>query len=339
MNHQAALNKRICDQLREYQQTELQQAKERFDLEIQCFEELETLKANHTLRKTDSENGHISELYGEKEKLLSKHEREKLSKLEAEHAKEMKKLSHTHRQQLRTLKNQQEVRLNQKFRTAAEQSSNVAAKGHQSAASLARSKGPSTGGSRMGSSESLDQDDNMSDAMTSKSGGSVVINSAKNKFEAMQEEEETGESGTELRNEKVRNTIYELNKKHREAQAALLSVLKQELDECEMSIQARQRDLEESQELELQGMRSDHQAELENLTAIQEKEIQMEASVHDAEMRMLLERRILNSVLDTVVDGIINIDPIGTISRFNPAAEKMFGKLFDTCILTKNADK
>jgi hypothetical protein len=38
------------------------------------------------------------------------------------------------------------------------------------------------------------------------------------------------------------------------------------------------------------------------------KELQMEAAVHDSrEMTMLLEGRILNSVPETVVDGIINI--------------------------------
>jgi PAS domain S-box-containing protein len=42
-------------------------------------------------------------------------------------------------------------------------------------------------------------------------------------------------------------------------------------------------------------------------------------------MKMLVERRILNSVLETVADGIINITPTGEITRFNHAAEAMFG--------------
>lgn len=42
-------------------------------------------------------------------------------------------------------------------------------------------------------------------------------------------------------------------------------------------------------------------------------------------MKMLVERRILNSVLETVADGIINITPSGEITRFNHAAEIMFG--------------
>ena len=42
-------------------------------------------------------------------------------------------------------------------------------------------------------------------------------------------------------------------------------------------------------------------------------------------MKMLVERRILNSVLETVADGIINITPTGEIARFNHAAQIMFG--------------
>ena len=42
-------------------------------------------------------------------------------------------------------------------------------------------------------------------------------------------------------------------------------------------------------------------------------------------MKMLVERRVLNSVLETVVDGIISITPTGEIARFNHAAEEIFG--------------
>ena len=40
---------------------------------------------------------------------------------------------------------------------------------------------------------------------------------------------------------------------------------------------------------------------------------------------MLVERRILNSVLGSVADGIINITTTGEITRFNQAAETIFG--------------
>jgi PAS domain S-box-containing protein len=42
-------------------------------------------------------------------------------------------------------------------------------------------------------------------------------------------------------------------------------------------------------------------------------------------MKALLERKVLQSILDTVGDGIVNITPSGEIFRFNPAAEVIFG--------------
>jgi len=180
--------------------------------------------------------------------------------------------------------------------------------------------------SRAGSNDSIDFDDNASDGRSSiasnRMGPNVIIGGLKKAIDAFNEDEEVSQD--ELATDS-RNSSKALSQRHKEAMTDLLAVLKQEMDEAELSIQTRQRELNESQELEIQSMKEGHEEEVRNLVEIQEKEIQMEANVHDAEMRMLLERRILNSVLDTVVDGIINIDPIGTISRFNPAAEKMFG--------------
>ena len=51
----------------------------------------------------------------------------------------------------------------------------------------------------------------------------------------------------------------------------------------------------------------------------------MEGYIRGAETKALQERRVLNSLLDSVVDGVISIDPRGFIKRFNAAAEKMFG--------------
>jgi PAS domain S-box-containing protein len=66
---------------------------------------------------------------------------------------------------------------------------------------------------------------------------------------------------------------------------------------------------------------------LENteLKAVHAKEILIEDTMHDTEMKALLERKILTSILETVDDGIINISPIGTLLRFNKAAENIFG--------------
>ena len=70
-----------------------------------------------------------------------------------------------------------------------------------------------------------------------------------------------------------------------------------------MNLEDQAKQLEDTQKQERELMIEEHESDIENLVQLHEKEIQMEASVHDAEMNMLLERRLLNSVLDTVVDG------------------------------------
>jgi signal transduction histidine kinase len=49
---------------------------------------------------------------------------------------------------------------------------------------------------------------------------------------------------------------------------------------------------------------------------VQESEIEMEGHIRGAEVKAMQERRMLNSLLDSVVDSVISIDPRGTITRF-----------------------
>ncbi|KAJ1501411.1 hypothetical protein HMI55_003404 [Coelomomyces lativittatus] len=51
----------------------------------------------------------------------------------------------------------------------------------------------------------------------------------------------------------------------------------------------------------------------------------MEEHIMNSEHNMMLERKRLNLMFQTVVDGIIIIDTIGTILRFNISSERMFG--------------
>lgn len=54
---------------------EAQQAKERFDLDIKCFDEVEGLKADQITRKAELETSQNQEMIAEKERLAAKHER------------------------------------------------------------------------------------------------------------------------------------------------------------------------------------------------------------------------------------------------------------------------
>jgi PAS domain S-box-containing protein len=66
-------------------------------------------------------------------------------------------------------------------------------------------------------------------------------------------------------------------------------------------------------------------AEITEALIVQERELEMEGYIRGAELKAMQERRMLNSLLDSVQDSVISTDPRGTISRFNNAAEKQFG--------------
>jgi len=324
MNHQIALNKRLGDQLREIQQTEAQQAKERFDLDIKCFDEMEALKAEHISRKSELETSQNQELVAEKERIAAKNERDKVSQLEIQHAADIKKLSQQHRQHIRNLKAQQEISLQQRYRNV--DSALVASTVKSSSASPSRSRQPGAHSATMSRAESAESIDRGESDMGSVAGGRSSINcsttnrsanalnlsNVKMKFDATQEDEEIEDAVGSADNisDKGKIALRALQKKHHEALVALTATLKQDMDDCKLSIEARLRELDDSSDLQLQSLKADHAEEIQNIISVQEKEIAMEASVHDAELKMLVERRILNSVLDTVVDGIINIIPL-----------------------------
>jgi PAS domain S-box-containing protein len=78
-------------------------------------------------------------------------------------------------------------------------------------------------------------------------------------------------------------------------------------------------------EIELKDLHKATEAEIAEALIVQERELEMEGYIRGAELKAMQERRMLNSLLDSVEDSVISMDPRGTISRFNIAAEKQFG--------------
>ncbi|KAL2916361.1 hypothetical protein HK105_204117 [Polyrhizophydium stewartii] len=321
--HQAVLNKRINDQLREMQQTELRQAKERFELEVKCYDEHGNLKITHTIRLAELFDSQLAELQTEKERLQSKHEEEKLQIIIQNNNRDLKRLQQQHRIVARQLRIQQEQK--------------VAARKQRKADGSIGGAGPVFVGSNVGSKRMSRQGSTGSMEDTPSEIGSQMsgMSPSRNLGVASQlafirgngsgineDDEDVQSNGSRTVNQ---SAIAALAAKQCQEKNSLVGALQQEMNECQLSIDARMTEVEEQHALEIDKLRNDQNQEIERLVAIQEKEIQMEQSVHDAEMKMLVERRILNSVLETVVDGIINITPTGTIRRFNAAAEKMFG--------------
>ncbi|KAI9179899.1 hypothetical protein H9P43_005231 [Blastocladiella emersonii ATCC 22665] len=93
----------------------------------------------------------------------------------------------------------------------------------------------------------------------------------------------------------------------------------------ESTIAAQVQDLKGAQKARAGQLKKGQVDELDQLRAKQEKEAAMEENILQAEHKMLMERKTLNSVLETVGDGIINITPLGVLTRFNARAETIFG--------------
>ncbi|KAI9206592.1 adenylate and guanylate cyclase catalytic domain-containing protein [Polychytrium aggregatum] len=312
MTHQKSVDKRLADQLREIQQMELKHTKENFDLEFQSYEDIHNLKAMHVKGVCELTAAQAADLHAEKERLISQREQTKLTILEARHVVDMKKLALGHRDQLRQLRVQQEHRQvhyssNPGPVSRAEQGQHA----HQSRMTIS----------------TLDDDDIHSKSDTVSNRGrrspygadSSTIDDQSDYYDG-----DDNETQDRLQSSAV-DVIRKLSSKHKDAIAALKEMYRTELSKLEVQIGSRKRELEENQACELRELCEAHARDLEALRTVQAKEVQMEASVHEAEAKMLVERRVLNSVLSTVVDGIININPKGKVSRFNRAAENMFG--------------
>ncbi len=149
------------------------------------------------------------------------------------------------------------------------------------------------------------------------------------------EEEEEEDMLNEITTKKSSPALLKLLRRHALESESLREQIKQELNAIRLSQEAKFEELVERHHLEIQKITQDQKEEIAMLKSTQEKEILMEEAMHDTEMKALLERKILNSVLDTVDDGIINISPTGVLLRFNKAAEKIFGYTADE-VLGKN---
>ncbi|KAJ2985836.1 hypothetical protein HDV02_000321, partial [Globomyces sp. JEL0801] len=124
---------------------------------------------------------------------------------------------------------------------------------------------------------------------------------------------------------KLQTGLLELKKKHEVAYFEMTAKLVAAYKEKEEQFEKELVELEMKHDIEKKRLVEDCEAEIEESLKIQEREREMEAHIRQAETKALIERKVLNSLLSTFVDGVISIDPLGFIQRFNAAAEKMFG--------------
>lgn len=307
-SHLSTLNKRINDNLREVQLMELRHSKERFELEMVAFEEIGSKRILHENQLADLRLRHQNEMHNEKEAVLSKKEAAKESLLARKHAQELKQLAQTQRIEMRQLRLRQDEKVG------------IASSSGSRATSKPQSKIGSKLHSRAGSNESLASA--VGDGTRKQSLNALALIEA--------EDDQDGNEGdsAEIQEQSSKSTsqsLVVLKKKHREELKALEDAIKKDINDCNLSFDVKLGDMEEAQNDARINLIEAQERELEEVKASQEKEILIEEMMHDSEMKMLIERRILNSVLQTVADGIINITPGGIVTRFNHAAEIMFG--------------
>jgi signal transduction histidine kinase len=97
-----------------------------------------------------------------------------------------------------------------------------------------------------------------------------------------------------------------------EMQARQASEFKNKEDEFSKEIM----ELEWKQDVEIKDSIKADEDQLSDALQIQARELAMEGHIREAESKALQERRVLNSLLDSVVDGVISIDPRGFIVKF-----------------------
>lgn len=119
--------------------------------------------------------------------------------------------------------------------------------------------------------------------------------------------------------EKLRNMneqLAQLAAKHSNALLHLKDRHKLEYKEKEAEFQKAGLELEWLQGNEMRETQSTHAQELDEANLLYLRELEMDNQVRSMETKALQERKVLNSLLDTIVDGVVSIDPMGQIMRF-----------------------
>ncbi|KAJ3318935.1 hypothetical protein HDV06_006924 [Boothiomyces sp. JEL0866] len=335
--HQGHLNKIINDNLREFQLLELQHIKEKFELDMVSFDEVGNKKIGHENRLADMRLRHMNEIHEEKENVMQKKEAAKEVELQNKYAREIRKLQNEQKLERKQLRAKQLEKYYSIYVRLAAKAGNS---GGSKAGSLPGSKGGSKIGSRIGSKAGSIQGSRLGSVANSAplsrddfTSTEIVTDATTNKATLQQgliallnevADENENEEGEIENGSKYPRSVQILMSKHRKEMAELEKEIRNELNDCFLAYEVKLTDLEAAQETACGSLLEQQNAIVEEMREAQEKEIKMEETMHDNEMKMLVERRVLTSVLSSVSDGIINITPKGIITRFNRAAEVIF---------------
>jgi len=341
LNHRAALDKKRLDHIRDKQRMELRHFKEKSDTETRMTEEFSNMRARHVLEENTLKQSQRQSYAAEKEGILDTRTSLKVMEITVENKIELTRLQAVHRIQLRQALRAQRARkskrskmwsavLDRDVEAKANGSSGASSVGSMSGSasvqgkSVSASQSQSQAHSRHGSNGSINKQ------MSDHADASKVMedHSAEDAddFAMMNSQElEKQQAKAQLQIQEMTGSLKAFQQKNEADLADLKQRHQQEIKKTQDDSQKFFMEMEWRQDIETKDLQKANDAEIAEALIVQERELEMEGYIRGAETKALQERRVLNSLLDSVVDGVISIDPRGKIKRFNAAAEKMFG--------------
>lgn len=114
----------------------------------------------------------------------------------------------------------------------------------------------------------------------------------------------------------MKQQLKNLSNRHEKAFGDLQARHESEFKAKEDEFAKQLMELEWEQDIEIKDSIMADKDQIAEALQVQERELAMEGHIRGAESKALQERRVLNSLLDSVVDGVISIDPRGFIVKF-----------------------
>jgi PAS domain-containing protein len=284
-------------------------------------EELASLKETQAQTEQDVASDQRHEIITEKEKIADAQKTLKILDLQVGNEIELSKLQAQHRIQLRQiLRFHKDKRIKRKNRWASvvnREIDHASQQGSMSSSVQGKSEVQSMAHSRVGS------DHNLQSASRQGLTNTTADDAAEAKANIQQREWKTAEQQQNLC--KMQQSLVDLKKKHEKALYSLKQTHETAFTDLKESFNNEITEMEFRHEVDKKRLTTEADADVQEQLDNQDKELIMEGHIRAAETKALIERKVLNSLLDTFVDGVISIDPRGYIKRFNRAAEKMFG--------------
>ncbi|ORZ40544.1 hypothetical protein BCR44DRAFT_1495893 [Catenaria anguillulae PL171] len=342
--HQKNADKLAADQLRDTQQAELTHRKERFETESKSMAEIAAVNIDQLREMGELEHKQKLEMILLTDALEHAREKVQLLRLTGLKHVELRKLKATHKGQLVQLvkqhKNMSSAR-QKKWRdglgaellklaelnseASASDSSMVSGKG------LARDDSRSSVGSAESGMTGLTGISGLSGMQSNEGGVAETVTSDDTEAEVKAAEEAVQQLMSEEYGKanalwtQMQDNQKNMHARQKEDRRKLAYAHRDNMRATELAIKTRYEEMDLAHESERRDLRKSHDTAMSELVQFMHKEYLVNKSIRLADRKSLAERRLLGSVLNTVVDAVVSISPNGLITRFNLAAEKMFG--------------